>query len=238
MPVDRLATFLRALVEVDGTPGSVVDRACAATASLLAVDGAGLSLMVDGALRGTAGSSDPRMAAVQELQLTLGEGPCVDAWSTGRPALAADLANPRDGRWSAFGLAGADLGVRAVFAFPLGVGAIRIGVLVAYRGAPGRLTDEHIALGLVLADVATQAIIGLQAGASVDALHDLLAGEPPHWAEVHQATGMLSVQLGVALDEAFVRLRSHAFAVDLPLRVIAAEVVARRLRLPAVWADA
>ncbi len=236
MSVDRLTTVLRALVEVDGRSGSVVDRACAATVGLLAVDGAGLSLMVDGDLRGAVGSSDPWVDAVQELQSTLGEGPCVDAWSSGRPALAADLADPRDVRWSAFGLAGAELGVGAVFAFPLGLGAIRIGVLVAYRGAPGRLTDEHVAMGLVLADVATQAIIGLQAGASDDALHDLLAGEPPHWAEVHQATGMLSVQLGVALDEAFVRMRSHAFAVDVPLRVIAAEVVARRLRLPALLA--
>ena len=100
----------------------------------------------------------------------------------------------------------------AVFAFPLQIGAIRIGVLVLYRDRPGVLSEDELAYGLVLADVATQLILGLQAGAPADTLHELLASEPPQWAEIHQATGMLAVQLGVPLDEAFVRLRAHAFA--------------------------
>jgi AmiR/NasT family two-component response regulator len=49
-------------------------------------------------------------------------------------------------------------------------------------------------------------------------------------AEVHQATGMISVQLGVGLEEAFVRLRAHAFASNAGLGDVAAEVVDRRLR--------
>ena len=58
------------------------------------------------------------------------------------------------------------------------------------------LDGEGMAYGLVLADLATWVILGLQSGAPADALHELLAGEPPHWAEVHQATGIVSVQLG------------------------------------------
>jgi hypothetical protein len=49
-------------------------------------------------------------------------------------------------------------------------------------------------------------------------------------AEVHQATGMISVQLGVSLEEAFVRLRAHAFANGAALGDVAGEVVGRRLR--------
>ncbi|MFD0630267.1 ANTAR domain-containing protein [Catenulispora yoronensis] len=49
-------------------------------------------------------------------------------------------------------------------------------------------------------------------------------------AEVHQATGMISVQLGVSLAEALVRLRAHAWAADRLLADVAADVVARRLR--------
>jgi hypothetical protein len=111
------------------------------------------------------------------------------------------------------------------------IGAIRIGVLVLYRDRPGALTAEELALGIVLGDVATQMVLTLQAGAAPDSVHELLAGEPAHWAEVHQATGMISAQLGVSIDEAFVRLRAHAFADGRTLREVAREVVGRRLQL-------
>ena len=60
---------------------------------------------------------------------------------------------------------------------------------------------------------------------------ELLAGEPAHWAEVHQATGMVSVQLGVSVDEAFVRLRARAFADGRSLKAVAGDVISRRLVL-------
>lgn len=216
--------------DVDGS-ASLVDRVCIVAVSLLSLRGAGLSLMVDGDLRGTAGVSDPGIAVVQELQLTLGEGPCVDAWTNRAPVLEANLADPAIVRWPVFAQAGVDAGVLAVFAFPLHLGAIRIGVLVLYRDNPGMLNADEMAYGLVLADVATQVLLALQAGAPTDVLSDVLTNEPSHWAEVHQATGMVSVQLGASLDEAFVRLRAHAFAEGLPLRTVAREIVTRRRRL-------
>ena len=95
MPTDRLSAVLRAMVDadVDGSP-SLVDRVCVAAVRLLSLRGAGLSLMVNGELRGTAGVSDPGIAVVQELQLTLGEGPCVDAWMKRAPVLEANLVDP------------------------------------------------------------------------------------------------------------------------------------------------
>jgi GAF domain/ANTAR domain len=231
MPTNRLGVVLREIAEadVDGS-ASLVDRVCVAAVSLLSLKGAGLSLMVDGELRGTAGVSEPGIAMVQELQLTLGEGPCVDAWTNRVPVLEANLADPAIVRWPVFAQAGVDAGVLAVFAFPLHLGAIRIGVLVLYRGHSGMLSEDEMAYGLVLADIATQVLLALQAGAPVDVLHEVLAGEPSHWAEVHQATGMISVQLGVSLDEAFVRLRAHVFAEGLPLRTVARNIVTRHQR--------
>jgi GAF domain-containing protein/ANTAR domain-containing protein len=218
--------------DADGVgSASMIDRVCAAAVALLSLSGAGLSLMVDGELRGTAGVSESGIAAVQELQLTLGEGPCVDAWRSMEPVLEADLAEPAQARWPAFAQAGVQAGVRAVFAFPLQLGAVALGVLALYRDRPAPLSDEELALGLVLAEVATQAILGLQAGAAPEQLHVLLADEPAHWAEIHQATGMVAAQLAVSLDEAFVRLRSFAFANDRALREVAGDIVARRLRL-------
>ena len=228
---DRLSTVLAAMAEVDGAAPSVLDRLCSATVALLSMRGAGISLIVDGELRGSAGVSDPGIAAVQELQLELGEGPCVDAWASMEPVFEPDLRAPAVVRWPAFAKAGIEAGLLAVFAFPLSLGAIRIGVLVLYRDRTGGLSADELAYGLVLADLATWVILGVQSGAPADVLHEQLSAEPPHWAEIHQATGIVSVQLGVPLDEAFVRLRAHAFSDGRPLREIAREVVARRLRL-------
>lgn len=228
----RLDAVLRAMADANGAGnGSPVDRVCAAAVTLLSLRGAGLSLMVDGVLRGTAGVSDPGIVAVQDLQLKLGEGPCVDAWAGLEPVLEPDLATPSVARWPAFAAAGVEAGVLAVFALPLRVGAIRVGVLVLYRDHVGSLSAEELTYGLLLADVATHLVLGLQAGAPADELHALLAKDAVRWAEVHQATGMLSVQLDVSLDEAFVRLRAHSFAEGLELRAVAREILARRLRL-------
>jgi hypothetical protein len=227
-----LSVVLAAMASADGDgPHSMIDRVCLAAVELLSLKGAGLSLMVDGRPQGSAGVSEPGIAVVQELQLSLGEGPCVDASARGEPVLEPDLADPTVVRWPAFAQAGVEAGVRSVFAFPLHLGAIRIGVLVLYRDRAGMLGAEEHALGLVLADVATQVVLGLQAGAEPDRLHALLAKEPAHWAEIHQATGMASLQLGVSLDEAFVRLRAYAFAQERSLRAVAGDIVARRVRL-------
>jgi hypothetical protein len=231
VPVDRLSVVLAAMAGVDGEAATAIDRVCVAAVSLLSLSGAGISLMADGLLRGSAGVSEPGVAAVQELQLELGEGPGVDAWERGRPVLESDLANPSTVRWPSFSRAAASAGVRSVFAFPMHLGAIRIGVLVMYRDRSGTLSAEELSLGLVVADVAGQVVLAMQAGAEPDRVHEVLAGEPAHWAEVHQATGMVSVQLDVAMDEAFVRLRAHAFATSRSLREVSGDVIARRLRL-------
>jgi ANTAR domain len=231
MPVDRLGIVLAAMASVDGDAPTVIDRLCVAAVALLSLSGAGISLMADGQLRGSAGVSESGIAAVQELQLELGEGPGVDVRTSNMPVLEPDLGEPGVSRWPAFAHAAQDAGVQAVFAFPMQVGAIQIGVLMLYRANSGPLADEELALGLVLADVASQIVLAVQAGAPPDTVHALLAGEPAHWAEVHQATGMVSVQLGISMDEAFVRLRAYAFGDGRSLREIARDVVARRLTL-------
>jgi GAF domain-containing protein len=231
MPVDRLGVVLAAMANVDGDAPTVIDRVCVAAVGLLSLSGAGISLMAEGQLQGSAGVSEPGVAAVQELQLELGEGPGMDAWTSDAPVLEPDLAQRGTVRWPTFARAAERAGVRALFAFPLHCGTIRIGVLMLYRDRPGPLAAEQRALGLALADVAAQVVLAVQAGAAPDTVHELLAGEPAHWAEVHQATGMVSAQLGVSVDEAFARLRAHAFAGDRSLREVARDVVSRRLML-------
>ena len=150
--------------------------------------------------------------------------------------LASDLAGGQSGRrWPVFAPAARQAGAAAIFAFPLRIGAIRAGVLGLYRGAPGPLPDRQLGDLLVLADVAT---VMLLAGADGDAENGDgagLDGQAPdlalHRAEIDQATGMLTEQLGVPAAEAFVRLRAYAYSQDRRLADVAGDIVARRLRL-------
>lgn len=70
---------------------SAANRLCGACVELLAVDGAAISILHDGATRGTFGSSGEWSRRLDELQFTTGEGPCIDAVSEGRAVLVANL---------------------------------------------------------------------------------------------------------------------------------------------------
>ena len=182
--------------------------------------------------------TDPVGEQLAELQLTLGEGPCHDVLASAAPVLAADLGDENSGRrWPGFAAPAGRLGAGAVFAFPLSIGAIRAGVMGLYRDSPGLLPGAGFGDALILADVATVLLLdGSQhggGGAAADG--GAVDGQSPdlalHRAEIDQATGMLTIQLGVGAGEAFARLRAYAYAHDRRLAEVARDIVARRLRL-------
>jgi GAF domain-containing protein len=194
------------------------------------VSGAGVMLMSGDEPWGSVCTTDDRSALIEDLQYQLGEGPCVDAFHRDRPVLEPDLAAPATVRWVAFAAPVVAAGVRAVFGFPLRVGAVRLGALNLYRDRPGPLTDDQHADALVLAEVGALWVLAVQAGAAPDELAaELEAGAMPPLV-VHQAAGMVAVQLGVSVAQALVRLRAYAFASGRPLADIAADVAARLLR--------
>jgi len=181
--------------------------------------------------RGSLNSTDDVSQLIEELQYTLGEGPCVDAYQQDGVVAEPDLAEPVARRWPAFTPPALQAGVRAVFGFPLRVGTVRLGALNLYRDRPGLLTGEQHADALVLADVAARWVLDTQAGAPSGAVaKELEAGADFHFA-VHNAAGMVSVQEGISVAEALIRLRAFAFSNDRLLADVADDVVARRLRL-------
>ena len=180
--------------------------------------------------------TDPVSEQLAELQLTLGEGPCHDVLASVGPVLAGDLGDAQSARrWPAFTPAACQLGAGAVFAFPLIVGAIRAGVLGLYRGVPGPLPGRQLGDLLILADAATVMLLGGEHGDAENGDGAALDGQAPdlalHRAEIDQATGMLTVQLGVPVAQAFARLRAYAYSQDRRLADVAGDIVARRLRL-------
>jgi hypothetical protein len=175
---------------------------------------------------GTAGDE------VAELQVTMGEGPVSEAVRRNLPVFVPDLADGWSAkRWPVFAPAAVAAGVAAVFVIPLTLGAIALGALEICRDADGPLSPDELADALLFADTVTTLLLGRSAtSAALDAA-DLAHPEPEHrWAVVHQATGMVSVQLDTDLGEAFLRLRAHAYLTGLRLSEVAADVVARRLR--------
>ena len=171
-----------------------------------------------------------------ELQLTLGDGPGHDVLTSAAPVLAADLDDEEfSRRWPAFTPAARRLGAGAVFVFPLIVGAIRAGVLGLYRTSAGPLLDGQLGDLLILADAATMMLLDSGPGHAATGDGAGLDGQAPdlalHRIEIDQATGMLTVQLGVSAAAAFARLRAYAYAQDRRLADVAADIVARRLRL-------
>jgi hypothetical protein len=181
-------------------------------------------------------ATDPAGEQLAELQLTLGEGPCHDVLASAAPVLATDLGDEEFiRRWPAFIPAARRLGAEAVFVFPLIVGAIRAGVMGLYRGSPGTLSASQLGDLLILADAATVMLLGSAHGDMEDGDGAGLHGQAPdlalHRAEIDQATGMLTVQLGVSAGAAFARLRAYAYSQDRRLADVAGDIVARRLRL-------
>jgi len=168
---------------------------------------------------------------IEELQYTLGEGPCVDAYQQNQVVAEPDLAEPAASRWLAFTPPALAAGVRAVFGYPLRVGSVRLGALNLYRRWASPLTDDQHADALVLADVAARWVLEAQAGAPPDAMAaELEIGADFHFA-VHNAAGMVSAQLEISVTEALIRLRAFAFTSDRLLTDVARDIIARRLRL-------
>jgi hypothetical protein len=232
----RVWSLVAAQAASRGGKMSVTD-ACAAAVVAAEVTGGWLSAARDTQAGHLMQVTDDVGERLAELQLTLGEGPSLDVAASGGPVLACDLAAGEAGRrWPGFAPAARQAGAAAIFVFPLRIGAIRAGVLGLYRNRPGALSTFQLGDALVFADTATLLLLGAQHPATAEPGPGAGPGGQPsdlalHRAEVDQATGMLTEQLGVGIADAFVRLRAYAYVRDLRLTDVARDIVARRLRL-------
>ncbi len=231
----QLEAQLVAEMSTDGDrPAPRVGALCALATSELAVSGTGatiLSTIGDGdgsaTRRGLVHATNDTSSGLEDLQLTVGEGPCLDTFSTGGPVLIGELQQAGQ-RWPAFTPAALELGAAAVFSFPLQIGAVRLGSLDFYRDTAGSLSEAQLSDALILADLATQAVLAELEGHASD---DVSWLANPH-DEVHQASGMVQVQLQTTTEAALLHLRAHAYSHELSMTEVARRVVARELRFP------
>jgi GAF domain-containing protein len=201
---------------------------CSRFVDSLAVTGASISMFGADGRGSTICASDELAGRLDELQFDLGEGPHWEVLRTRRPLVHEDLLQSAHSSWPVFGAAVVDLGVRALFAFPVTASEVTVGVVDLYRTTPGGLGDDGMAAALSLAErIAGPALRAAfrsaeeerPSGATVSAMRR----------EVHQAIGMILVQLDTNAAEAFSRLRGHAFSTGRSVQDVARDVVAREL---------
>lgn len=210
---------------------AALQRICRAVTTSLFLTGAVIQLLSDADRAVVLASSSAASQRLGEIPFTIGEGPSVDAFASARPVLAPNLMGEGQSQWPGYVSVMSDHGVGAVYAFPLHVGAVRLGVLELYDGQVRRLSSIELSLALVFAEAATDCLVDPPTGSSVALLGDLTLGVMDRRVEIHQAQGMVTVDLGVTLVEALALMRAHAFSRELTLLELSRMILAGE-RLP------
>ena len=213
----------------------------------------GASVAVSVPIRALGAAQEQTVAAAdlarsgEELQVTVGEGPSLDVLAGASSITLNELDDAEPAaRWPVFAPAAVLLGIGSMTVIPMRIGAARFGAFAVYLPKPGGLDPVHGAEAITLASLALDLLVdhlgagdgnaaaavsrpGLGTAAvpgSDPALDAVIDGTP----EIHQATGMISIQLGVDLPTALLRLRARAFAENRRLSHLAADVVSRVVR--------
>ena len=226
---DRLMRIAVAFARASASPRAGL---CSVCVEVLDVTGAGITVMAGGQA-GRLCVSDARMAVLEDLQFTAGEGPCRDAYDTRHPVFAPQFDGPASERWPAFVDLAVSSGLGAVFAFPLAASGAAIGVLTLYQDTAGTLSRAQHHDSEMIAEVLTTTLWSMQDAAPDGALAAELDEAVAYRAQIHQATGMVSIQLAVPADDALSLIRAYSFSHDMPVDEVATEIVERRLRLDA-----
>jgi hypothetical protein len=193
---------------------------------LLPVTGVAISVLDREKKASVVHTSNDTAAQLEEIQFTLGEGPLFDCFSTAAPVLVPSVGD--DARWPLFVSHTHELNAAAIFVFPLTLGAACVGTVLCYRDVAGRLDKDSIEVGSGLA----RAISGPALRRAIELAGDEAADDnaPIEMRrEVHQATGMMLVQLDITATDALARMRAYAFSHGVGLREVAKNVVTGHL---------
>ena len=229
---ERRARIVAAVTGRGGTTrvDELMQRLCLFAVSEMEVSGCTLALIADAEPLGMLAGAGRHSSTITELQFELGEGPCLEAYTSGMPVLLPNLTVDGAARWPVFTAVATQPGVRAEFCFPLGAGSNCIGVFDLCRDEAGMLSDEQLADALVAADIARDAMLYLQDPPGHPGLAALIETAGMDRIVVHQATGMIAAQLDETPSDALARLRATAFESGRSIYDIAQDVVERRVR--------
>lgn len=220
-------------------PGNI--QLCSVAAAVMKLDGAGIGLRNDDQQITTLCASTPAVRSIMDLESIAGEGPCREAFDSDVVIDEGYLDSFANTRWPIYTPLARDAGVRAVFGFPIRIGAIRLGALFVYRDQTGAMTPTQSSDGHFMASIIARAVLAIQAGASNDQLAQELTRAATFDLVIQQAAGMVAVQGLMSVADALVTLRAHGFATGMSTTTLAARIVAREVQFdPAegYWVEA
>ena len=216
---DTLVSDFDIVEFLHGLSTDSVEILSAAAAGVMLTDGRGVLRLI--------ASSEERMRLLELFELQGAEGPCLDAFSSGRP-LQASAADSRI-RWPVFAPHAAEVGFRRMCAVPLRIRTDVIGALNVFRGSDEPFSEDEMEIAQAMGEVAAIALIQERALRE----HSLLTGQLQAALDsrvvIEQAKGMLSEYLNVAVSDAFELLRQYAREHNRKLTEVASDVVGRTI---------
>jgi transcriptional regulator with GAF, ATPase, and Fis domain len=207
-----------------------LDRLAIRCTELLGVSACGILLADHHGVLNLVGASAEQARLLELAQLQNAQGPCLDAYHTGRAVQRADLSDG-DPRWPSFTAASRAHGFASVQALPMRLREQRLGALNLFSTEPGSLDADTVALGQALADAATIGIVHQRALARSEVLAEQLQGALSSRIAIEQAKGFLAERLSVTVDDAFSFIRRYARGHHRKLTDVAADITAGRLSL-------
>jgi len=180
----------------------------------------------------TLAASDARAALLDQKQMATGEGPVFDVREADTPAYTPDVSGVDcTQRWPIFSNDLHEQNIASVFCFPLQAGSAHLGAITVYRDVLGAPTPAMYRDGLILASLATEAILLLKAGTSDDMLVADFQLALNSDAQLQQAAGIVSEYFNTPITDAMILIRSKAFGSDYSLSELARVIVHRELSL-------
>ncbi|RFA06712.1 hypothetical protein B7R21_18815 [Subtercola boreus] len=170
----------------------------------------------------------------RDIAIRIAAGPHWEALNTGRPVLVPDLSGQENRVWPVFSGAAQEIGIAAVFAFPMRIGAATIGVVDLYSTTPRWLDTTEIVVATSMAGRTAVAAVNKAMLGALNSGSTEHERSPSMRREVHQATGMIQAQLDISTTDALARLRAHAFSTGIAINELARQIVDRSLDLSAL----
>jgi hypothetical protein len=233
MPSERLLEIFSLMAGYE-REGAKENSLALVAQRITGVSGASIALLSDEGQMTNLGSSNDPAAELMDLEITLREGPCNDACVGEDAVEEGNLLKSGKSRWVVYTPLAIKIGARSVFSFPVRIGSVRLGVLGLHREKIGELTYEQASDGYLMASVVGRAVLAMQAGAPIKSLAEELEREATFDFTIHQAAGMIAVQASVAIGEALVLLRTHAFVEGIAISELSTKVIAREMKYDAL----
>jgi len=202
-----------------GDPGETAEQVVALAAAEIDIPHVGVTMLRAQHRLDTVAAASPLLARVAELEITLGEGPCLDLRWHRQTLIIPDLA--KDTRWPLWSAAVADFGLGGAMYVELAADNRRMGVLTFLSTEPRDFDDEDVAFAHIFARHAALALQSAERDANLQTALDARK-------IIGQAQGILMERYGLTDAQAFAVLRRYSQTTNRKLRTIAVDLIRTR----------